>query len=154
MAEISSEISRAEAAEASIAEELSTEVSYLIANTDLGSIDSFAEVVADLSSEVDRAESAEVYIKEVTNAALPSMYGFSQSPDGSNTTFTASVLRGTEIVFLNGLMLEKDNDYTVDTLTGSSDGGELAITFSYAPASTDKINIYGSMHDNGWFMPI
>ena len=45
--------------DASLEVALSTEVSYLIANTDLTSIDSFAEIVSDLSSEVVRAESVE-----------------------------------------------------------------------------------------------
>ena len=51
-ANLSSEISRAIEAEGSIATVLSTEVSSIIANTDLTSIDSFAEVVADIKSKV------------------------------------------------------------------------------------------------------
>ena len=150
MAEISSEISRAEAAEASIAEELSTEVSYLIANTDLGSIDSFAEIVSDLSSEVERAESAEVSIDTAVNnlstntedyvvANRPSMNGFYGAPDGVTTVFDADVISGTHIVFLNGLMQTIGSDYTA---TNASNGG-ITVTFNNAPVSTDTLRIYG-----------
>ena len=150
MAEISSEISRAEAAEASIAEELSSEVSYLIANTDLGSIDSFAEIVSDLSSEVERAESAEVSIDTAVNnlstntedyvvANRPYMNGFYGAPDGVTTVFDADVISGTHIVFLNGLMQTIGSDYTA---TNASNGG-ITVTFNNAPTSTDTLRIYG-----------
>ena len=57
---ISTEVSRAQSAEDSLEVALSTEVSYLIANTDLTSIDSFAEISNELSSELVRANSAEI----------------------------------------------------------------------------------------------
>ena len=131
MAEISSEIARAEAAEASIAEELSTEVSYLIANTDLGSIDSFAEVVADLSSEVTRAESAELslantYFRKAT---------YSGEMDGSNDEFQIdqTILAGSEAIYLNGLLMD-GGDYSLV---------EGNITFNNPPQSDDKVVVYG-----------
>jgi hypothetical protein len=77
---LSSEISRAEAAEDSLEVALSTEVSYLIANTDLTSIDSFSEVVADLSTEVARAESAE--------ASIDSFIGFDEKGSAANDTYS------------------------------------------------------------------
>ena len=131
MAEISSEISRAEAAEASIAEELSTEVSYLIANTDLGSIDSFAEMVSDLSSEVERAESA-----EASMTAIYAKHVGIESPNGTKTLFVLGtpVRTGSELVYLNGLLLTPSEDYTMN-------GND--VEFSIAPAATDTISAYG-----------
>ena len=76
---ISAEVSRAESVEASIAEELSSEVSYIIANTDLSSIDSFAEVVADLSSEVSRAESVEVTKLDLAGGTMSGSIDFGAS---------------------------------------------------------------------------
>jgi hypothetical protein len=155
MAAMSSEVSARIAGDESLAEELSTEVSYLIANTDLGSIDSFAEVVADLSSEVERAESAEGSIETAVNnlsdntemyvdANRPSMRGFNQTPDGINDTFTANVVNDTKIIFLNGLMQLEGEDYTSSSFSGGK-GGEMmtSVIFTSAPASTDRIDIYG-----------
>ena len=131
MAEISSEISRAEAAEASIAEELSSEVSYLIANTDLGSIDSFAEIVSDLSSEVERAESA-----EASMTAIYAKHVGIEAPNGTKTLFVLGtpVRTGSELVYLNGLLLTPSEDYTMN-------GND--VEFSIAPAATDRISAYG-----------
>jgi hypothetical protein len=52
MSEISSEISNRIAGDASLAVELSAQVSYLLGNTDLSALDSFAEVSTELLSEV------------------------------------------------------------------------------------------------------
>jgi hypothetical protein len=168
MAEISSEISRAEAAEASLATELSYEVSYLIANTDLTAIDSFAEVSDAVSAEVSRAESAESVLaldsETYTFNNRPSMIGFNESPDGELTLFTADIVSGTHIVFLNGLMQKEGSDYDVVTVIGGggsmtasatsfgavlSDSASinvettLSINFISAPAATDKVDVYG-----------
>jgi len=154
MAEISSEIARAEAAEASIAEELSTEVSYLIANTDLGSIDSFAEIVSELSNEIARAESVEGSIETSvnnlsTNTEMyvddnrPTMLGFKQDPDGAVSAFTCNVEIETQIVFLNGIMQLEDQDYTIASVAGAKGAMNTEVTFASAPAATDRINIYG-----------
>ena len=132
MAEISSEIARAEAAEASIAEELSTEVSYLIANTDLGSIDSFAEIVSELSNEIVRAVSAEASMTAIyaRHVEVPT------NANGGTTLFTLSspVREGSELVYLNGLLLTPGQDYTMV---------EGKIEFSIAPVATDTISAYG-----------
>jgi hypothetical protein len=165
MAEISSEISRAEAAEASIAEELSTEVSYLIANTDLGSIDSFAEIVSELSGEIVRAESAEGSIDTAVNnlstntenyvmANRPSMYGFKQDPDGAVSAFTCNVEIETQIVFLNGIMQLEDQDYTIASVAGAKGAIDTEVTFASAPAATDRINIYGVFNKIHTFLGI
>ena len=55
MSEISSEISNRIAGDASLAVELSAQVSYLLGNTDLSALDSFAEVSTELLSEVSDA---------------------------------------------------------------------------------------------------
>jgi hypothetical protein len=131
MAAMSSEVSARIAGDESLAEELSTEVSYLIANTDLGSIDSFAEVVADLSSEVERAESVELslantYFRKAT---------YTGAINGSNAVFAIdqTILAGSEAVYLNGLLMEA-GDYALA-------GGN--ITFNNAPQVGDKVVVYG-----------
>jgi hypothetical protein len=158
---LSSEISRAESAEDSLAVQLSTDVSYLIANTDLTSIDSFAEVSDAVSAEVSRATSAESSIatsvsnlSDNTSAYVvdnrPTMVGFDQSPNGTITNFTAGVVFKTEIVFLNGLMLRKGDDYTVSIYSGQQYNNGTSITFLNAPAATDKVDVYGVPTGTMW----
>ena len=132
MAEISSEISRAEAAEASIAEELSTEVSYLIANTDLGSIDSFAEIVSDLSTEIVRAQSVE---NDIANTYFQKL-ALNGDVDGTNTQFdfAVAILPNSESIYLNGLLMTVGDDYSVNA---------LGLTFNNAPQVGDKVKAYG-----------
>jgi hypothetical protein len=110
---------------------LSTEVSYLIANTDLGSIDSFAEIVSDLSSEVARAESA-----EASMTAIYAKHVGIEAPNGTKTLFVLGtpVRTGSELVYLNGLLLTPSEDYTMN-------GND--VEFSIAPAATDTISAYG-----------
>ena len=144
MAAISSEVSRAEAAEDSLEVALSTEVSYLIANTDLTSIDSFAEVSDAVSAEVSRAESVEAGLVFKIYINRPRLHGFFQSPDGTNDTFIANVDQQSSIVFLNGLMLTSGEDYTISDISNGKGGGIWSeVVFTSAPAATDKINIYG-----------
>ena len=141
MATLSSEVSRAESAEASIAEELSSEVSYIMANTDLSSIDSFAEVVADLSSEVLRAESVELSLATDFANIYAKKVAVTETPNGSTITFTLanSVREGSEIVYLNGLSLDS-GDYTANI----TDGLVVSVTFDNgAPSTGDKVKAYG-----------
>ena len=137
---LSAEISRAEAAEASIAEELSSEVSYIIANTDLTSIDSFAEVVADMSSEVSRAESAEASIALDFANIYAKHVAVNETPNGTLTAFTIAtpVREGSELVYMNGLLLDA-GDYTPNMVSGKVAG----FTFINAPLANDKVNAYG-----------
>jgi hypothetical protein len=137
MAEISSEISRAEAAEDSIATELSTQVSYLISNIDVTEIDSFSEIVENLSTEISRAESAELILANDFNYIY-----FKKNPivsgdiDGVNQTFTLyyPVKYDSETVYLNGLLQNYADDYEMD--------GEN-VYFYNAPLVGDKIVVYG-----------
>jgi hypothetical protein len=154
-AALSTEAARAGAAEDSLATALDTErleriasdeelegrIEDIISNTDITSMDSFVEVSAEISSQVDTLNENTATLfgndEELLNAIesnLPDMYGFNEDPDGVNTVFTSDVTQS-EIVFLNGVMQLRNVDYTM------TEGGE--VTFTSAPAATDKINIYG-----------
>jgi hypothetical protein len=117
--------------DASLEVALSTEVSYLIANTDLGSIDSFAEVVADLSSEVLRAESAEANLLATYYQKL-TLIG---DVDGTNAQFSFNnlIMPDSESIYLNGLLMTVGDDYTTN---GTS------VTFNNAPQVGDKVKAY------------
>jgi len=80
-------------------------------------------------------------VEEFVYVRTPRMVGFNGSPDGINDVFETEVERGSEIVFLNGLMLREGDDYTKPMI--SSFGLPLEITFNSAPAATDKIDVYG-----------
>jgi hypothetical protein len=154
--DLSSEISRATEAEGSIAIQLSSEVSYIIANTDLTSIDSFAEVVADMSSEVSTRYSIDEAIKAGVNAALAETWTILSSlssqlrfkrgeefeGDGSTTDFSTFIQEFTEQVFLNGLLQREGYDYTV---TRVIEKGINNTTFSFlvAPDNDSLIVVYG-----------
>ena len=163
MATISSEVSARISGDESLAEELSSEVSYLIANTDLGSIDSFAEVVADLSSEIARAESVEASIAYLTGTALQSevtraqsaesslqarvnaeyfqKVGVNESVDGIRAKFSFDKWskQDSESIFLNGLLMTVGEDYSIINAAGHVFG----IEFMSAPAATDRVKAYG-----------
>ena len=136
MAEISSEISRAEAAEDSIATELSTQVSYLISNIDVTEIDSFSEIVENLSTEVVRAESAELSLADDFENIYFKKVAVAGTVDGANDEFTlASTVRtDSEVIYLNGLLQVIGDDYTIDGAT---------LTFVAAPETGDKVAAYG-----------
>jgi len=125
MDEISAEISRAEAAEASLATQLSTDVSYLIANTDLTAIDSFAEVSDELDIIVNNFNN--IYFQKAS---------YTGAINGTNDAFTLTntVRANSETVYLNGLLQEAGVDYTCD--------GNV-VTFTSAPQTGDKVVIYG-----------
>jgi hypothetical protein len=136
MAEISSEISRAEAAEDSIATELSTQVSYLISNIDVTEIDSFSEIVENLSSEVARAESAELSLADDFTNIYFKKVAVTGTINGTNDEFTLAntVRNGSEAIYLNGLLQVVNDDYTMEGTT---------VTFVAAPEAGDKIAAYG-----------
>ena len=140
--EISSEISNRMEADASLEVALSTEVSYLIANTDLGSIDSFAEIISDLSTEVERAESVEVSLAVAAENFVynmtPSFKEVTGVIDGLNKVFTSPVIDTTSIVFFNGLLQREGRDYQI--LTTSSG---FAFSFNNAPQIGDAVDVYG-----------
>jgi hypothetical protein len=135
MAEISSEISRAEAAEDSIATELSTQVSYLISNIDVTEIDSFSEIVEDLSTEIVRAESAELSLSDDFANIYFRNAGVVETANGIITEFTfgATLRTGSQAVYLNGI-LQDAGDYAITT---------TSVTFDNAPLAGDKVAVYG-----------
>jgi hypothetical protein len=113
---------RAMSAEASLEAALSTEVAYLISNTDLTAIDSFTEV-ADKLDQV-----ANTYMKKVSVSGMV---------NGTNKVFTfASILNGSDAVYYNGLLQEAGVDYTIGSLGDS-------IEFTDAPKAGSKVVIYG-----------
>jgi hypothetical protein len=149
--------------------ELDGKIADIISNTDITSMDSFSEVSAEIDAQVsgleaadaelsaeisDSRETLEGYVINLGHAlysgitsAIPRMAGFDETPNGVNTTFTHYVYTG-NIVFLNGLMQLEDVDYTISYANYDSEG---TVTFTSAPAATDKINIYGVMSDFSQF---
>ena len=63
----------------------------------------------------------------------------SMSPAERREAYAADITYGTQIVFLNGLTLLAGEDYYA---TGGFNGA-IEVQFNSAPASTDRINIYG-----------
>ena len=82
-------------------------------------------------------------------ANRPTMIGFNESPDGTNTEFTAYVQGGSEIVFVNGLILTSGSDYDV-SIFPAVDGDVITVDFYSAPLVTDKVNIYGVPSGTPW----
>jgi hypothetical protein len=136
MAEISNEISRAEAAEDSIATELSTQVSYLISNIDVTEIDSFSEIVENLSTEISRAESAELSLADDFTNIFFKKAAVTGLINGENDVFTlgSAVRTGSEAIYLNGLLQVVGDDYTIAGTT---------LIFVAAPEAGDKVAVYG-----------
>jgi hypothetical protein len=157
-ADLSSEVVRAELAEVSLESAIADEqrarknadasievrVNDIISNTDLTAIDSFTEVIENINANMETTyNDVDRYV--VSNR--PSMIGFDSFPDGKVTKFTAKVVKGTEIVFLNGVMQLVDVDYTIATnesdFRDRESGISSDVTFTFVPAVTDKLNIYG-----------
>jgi len=124
--DLNAEISRAESAEGSLATELSSEVAYLLSNTDLNAIDSFSEVVTGLNSIENKITNE--YFKKV---------GVSGLVNGTNKNFTlgATVKSGSEAIYYNGLLQEMGEDYTIS--------GGVNVQFTYTPAIGGKVTAYG-----------
>jgi hypothetical protein len=119
---IDAEIARATFAESSLEAALSTEVAYLISNTDLTAIDSFQEVSDKL------ATLTETYMKKVSVSGMV---------NGTNKVFTfAGILNGSDAVYYNGLLQEAGVDYTMGVMGDS-------IEFTDAPKAGSKVVIYG-----------
>jgi hypothetical protein len=118
---------------------LSYEVSYLIANTDLTAIDSFAEVSDAVMSVETSVNNLSTNTEEYVQNMAPYMAGFNESPDGTRVQFTTGV--GPMIVFLNGLMLTVGEDY--ETPAMALGDTTVTVEFFSAPAATDKVNVFG-----------
>ena len=129
-AALASEVSRATAAEsalsATFSAALSAEVSARIADVD-------AEETRALAAEAAlAADFANIYCKKVS---------VSGTPNGVLTSFSlASPVRlGSEMIYLNGLLMEEGEDYT----TVLTSGKVTSVTFSSAPTSSMKVVAYG-----------
>jgi hypothetical protein len=119
------EKTRAMEAEDSLEAALSTEVAYLVANTDLTAIDSFSEVVAELANVTNDFENT--YFKKVTVSGLV---------NGTNKNFTLAfeVRTGSEAIYYNGLLQEEGVDYNINGVN---------VDFTYFPADGGKVTAYG-----------
>jgi len=114
---LSAEVARAIEAE----EGLDSKIVDIISNTDFTKIDSFSEVVSDIDAAmVIITDNAASYV--VSNR--PTMMEFKDTPDGTRTTFNSSIVQGTHIVFLNGLMQFEGRDYDVAAGGDQQDGGD------------------------------
>jgi hypothetical protein len=130
--DLSDEVARAIAAEAG----LDSKIVDIISNTDITSIDSFSEVVNNINSALDTViNGASAYV--VSNR--PTMTEFNESTDGLTTSFTANIITGTHIVFLNGLMQFEGRDYAEDQMSPES----LIVEFYTSPSIEDVLNVYG-----------
>jgi hypothetical protein len=143
-ADVSTEISRATSAEASLDSALSAEISRatsveatldtkisdIISNTDLTQVDSFVETIGEFNTMIENNFNS-IYAKKNTS---------SQAPNGIATVFpfVNEVKEGSEQVYLNGLLLEA-GDYTPTLVNGMVTG----VTFGAAPATADKVVFYG-----------
>ena len=138
---LESEIKRAEEAEASLEVALSTEVSYLVSNTDLSSIDSFAEVSDSVSVEITRATEVEASITTRVESEYFKKVSINETPNGTVTRFTFTTWSkfDSESIFLNGLLLTAGDDYNLITF----DNKVFGITFIDAPFAGDKLKAYG-----------
>jgi hypothetical protein len=98
---LSVEESRAENAEASIAQVLSTEVSSIISNTDLTAIDSFAEVVSEVSAEISSRVSADYSIEELTSILVSNLQDAVEAEESSRVSADYSIEELTSILVSN-----------------------------------------------------
>jgi hypothetical protein len=95
-------------ADASLEVALSTEVSYLLANTDLGSIDSFAEVSDTLAAEISRSESVEDTKLDLAGGTMTGSINMDGNTiNNAGAVYTNNLLSSlnTEIIVLNDLAL-------------------------------------------------
>ncbi len=121
--------------------ELDGRIVNIVSNTNAPIIDSFTEVVDSLNDEIARAQYAEaqialdfqnIYTKKVT------VFGV---PNGVLTTFTLDipVRIGSEMIYVNGLLMEEGEDYTTIVSSGKVTGVE----FLFAPITEMKVRAYG-----------
>ena len=129
-AALASEVSRALAAEASLSATFSAAIS---AETAARIADVDAEETRALAAEAALAtDFANIYCKKVS---------VSGTPNGVLTSFSlvSPVRLGSEMIYLNGLLMEEGEDYT----TVLTSGKVTSVTFSSAPTSVMKVVAYG-----------
>ena len=136
-AAMSDEVSRAIAAETVLTSDLSTESAARIAGDAALSATFSAAMTTEVAARIagDAALSADfanIYSKKVAVTG---------TPNGVLTTFTLAlpVRIGSEMIYVNGLLMEEGEDYTTIITSGKVSGVE----FLYAPISEMKVKAYG-----------
>ena len=136
-AAMSAETARAIAAEAVLASDLSTESARAIAAEAAFS----ATFSAAISTESARAIAAEAALaSDFANIYSKKVVVFGTA-SGVLTTFTLElpVRIGSEMIYVNGLLMEEGEDYTTIVASGKVSGVE----FLYAPSTEMKVRAYG-----------
>jgi len=100
-----------------------------------------AVLTSDLSAEVARAEAAEAALAADIANIYSKKVAVSGTPNGTLTTFSlASPVRlGSEMIYVNGLLMEEGEDYT----TVLTSGKVSSVEFLVAPTSAMKVRAYG-----------
>ena len=157
---LSAEISRAEAAEASLATELSYEVSYLIANTDLTSIDSFAEVSNELSNEISTRESADNSLEAYVSTEIDGLAATDEATIELDTVGNVIRLKETIAAPASGLRtFEGDVEVSGDLTVGGvnviaeissevsrAESAELSLADDFANIYFKKVAVSGTIN--------
>jgi hypothetical protein len=157
---LSAEISRAEAAEASLATELSYEVSYLIANTDLTSIDSFAEVSNELSNEISTRESADNSLEAYVSTEIDGLAATDEATIELDTVNNLIRLKETIAAPASGLRtFEGDVEVSGDLTVGGvnviaeissevsrAESAELSLADDFANIYFKKVAVSGTIN--------
>ena len=134
---LSAETARATAAELVLTTDLSSEVSRATAAESALS----ATFSSALSAETDRATAAELVLTTDFANIYSKKVIVIGTPNGVLTTFTlASAVRiGSEMIYVNGLLMEEGEDYTTIVTSGKVSGVE----FLYTPSTEMKVRAYG-----------
>ena len=134
---IATECSRATAAELVLTTNLSSEVSRAESAESALS----ATFSAAISAEVSRATAAESALATDFANIYCKKVGVTGTPNGVLTTFTLAlpVRIGSEMISINGLLMEEGEDYTTIVTSGKVSGVE----FLYAPSTEMKVRAYG-----------
>ena len=136
-ASIAAEVYRATAAELVLTTDLSSEVSRATAAESALS----ATFSSALSAETARAIAAELVLTTDFANIYSKKVTVSGTTNGVLTTFTLAlpVRIGSEMIYVNGLLMEEGEDYTTIVTSGKVSGVE----FLYAPSTEMKVRAYG-----------
>jgi phosphoribosylcarboxyaminoimidazole (NCAIR) mutase len=137
VSELSLEVARAEDAEMSLAADLSDLQSYVDTTVD----SAISTLTADLDAEESRATAAELSLATDFANFYSQKVGVLGVPNGTLTTFslTTPVRIQSEMIYVNGLLMEAGEDYT----TIITDGKVSGIEFLVAPITEMKVRAYG-----------
>ena len=141
---LSNEILDRAAADTQLTSDLAAEVAARIADVDAEETRAMAAeavLTSDLADEVARAEAAEAALAADIANIYSKKVAVSGTPNGTLTTFSlASPVRlGSEMIYVNGLLMEEGEDYT----TVLTSGKVSSVEFIVAPTSAMKVRAYG-----------